>query len=233
MPRPRILLAIQQVALRQALKQMLQEIAPVELHEAASAQEAYGLALKHSPQLVVIGTGLTGFDGLQLTHQLRENTAFQDLPIILLGPKGDQARKYQAFYVGANDYVELPFDRLELSYRLRVQLRTPLQAAQTLGPLTLIGCQLDPITRTGSLGGQKAVLTPSEFALLWQLAKEPGVPMSTEHLLAAALGQPVGLGNPQVVHTHMRNLRRKLEAIPARPVYLQRHPAGYQLVLES
>ena len=73
------------------------------------------------------------------------------------------------------------------------------------------------------------ILTPSEFAVLRLLATHAGTPLAVERLLTEALGHPRGLGNPQLIHTHMRNMRKKLEADPASPKLLLRHPAGYML----
>ena len=77
--------------------------------------------------------------------------------------------------------------------------------------------------------GRKASLTPAEFAILRLLAAQGGKAVDTERLLVEALGQPRQLGNPQVVHTHMRNLRKKLEADPKAPRLLLRESTGYVL----
>jgi DNA-binding response OmpR family regulator len=75
------------------------------------------------------------------------------------------------------------------------------------------------------------VLTPSEFSLLRHLAARPNHPFTVESLLTDALGNPPQLGNPQLIHTHVRNMRKKLEADPQHPTLLIRHPAGYMLAV--
>ncbi|MNY70585.1 Transcriptional regulatory protein BaeR [compost metagenome] len=70
-------------------------------------------------------------------------------------------------------------------------------------------------------------LTPSEFAIMSVLAGHPGRPVSTEALLVEALGEARQLGNPQVVHTHIKNLRRKLEPVPTAPVLIRSSRRGY------
>lgn len=231
MRRARVLLALPDRGLRATVRQLLEAVLPLELTEAHNGPDAYQAAIATLPDLVVAAVELTGFDGLQLCHRLRGVAQLAETPLVVLGPRGNQAHKYQAFYVGATEYVEVPFDAVELGWRLRVQLRPLLrerddQTRLVCGPLVL-----EPATRTAHLGDKTVVLTPSEFALLRHLAARPGQPFTAEQLLTDALGHPPQLGNPQLIHTHVRNLRRKLEADPSQPTLLTRHPAGYMLSL--
>lgn len=231
MRKARALLAVPERALRGQVRQLLEAVIPCEWHEAATGPDAYQLAQAHLPDVVIASAELPGYDGLQVTHRLRGLGPFQETPIVVLGPR-DQPRKYQAFYVGATEYVELPFDPIEFQCRLRVQLRGLLRArdaneAIACGPALV----LEVPTRTVRCGERSAVLTPSEFALLRHLAAKPNTPHSAERLLSEALGHAAGLGNPQLIHTHVRNMRKKLEADPQAPSLLLRHPAGYMLAL--
>lgn len=224
----RILLACADRSVRQRVVQLVSGELPADIREAVTGPEAYDQALGWLPDLFVLAAELPGFDGLQLCHRLRGVAAFQDTPVVVLAPRGDRNRKYQAFYVGATDYVELPFDGVEFVYRLRAPLRgilrQPESQAIACGPLTL-----EPGTRTARVEDREAVLTPSEFAVLRLLAAHAGTPLGVERLLAEGLGKPAGLGNPQLIHTHVRNLRKKLERDPQHPALLLRHPAGYML----
>lgn len=231
MRKARIVVAHPRRPVREQIAGLVQALLPAEIHQPPTGPDAHQAALAILPDLVVAAQDLPGLDGLRLTHMLRGVAQFQDTPIVILGPRGDQQAKYQAFYVGATEYVEEPFDPLELQYRLRVQLRGLLRArdaaeAIACGPLTL-----EPATRTARLGDRQAVLTPAEFSLLRYMAAHPGTPLSAQQLLTEALGHPAMLGNPQLVHTHVRNLRKKLEPDPAKPTWLTRHPAGYLLRL--
>lgn len=231
MRRARVLLALPDRPLRESIKQLLDQILPTDVTEARTAPDAFQLAQEVLPDLVVLALELPGFDGLQLCHRLRSIAQFQDTPVVVLGPGNDKPRKYQAFYVGATEYVELPFDGVELMYRLRVQLR-PLLRDRDATPIIFCGpLVLEPATRTVRVDDRQAVLTPSEFSLIRYLAARPGQPATVDQLLTEALGHPPQLGNPQLVHTHIRNLRKKLEADPAHPTLLTRHPAGYMLAV--
>lgn len=231
MRRARVVLAIPDRHTRDAVKHLLEDIVPTETLEPTNGQDAYQAALALLPDLVVASAELPGFDGLKLCHMLRGIAQMQDTPVVIVGPKGDQPRKYQAFYVGATEYVELPFDPVELQYRLKVQLRPLLRERDATTAIRCGRLTLEPATRTVRLDGREAVLTPSEFSLLRHFTTRPGHPFSVEALLTDALGHPAGLGNPQLIHTHVRNLRKKLEPDPQHPTLLMRHPAGYMLAL--
>ena len=233
MRKARVVLAVTDRATRTAIAGLITAIVPAEIAEPMTGPDAYQTALAMLPDLVVASSELTGYDGLRLCHMLRGIAQLQDTPVVILGPRGDQPRKYQAFYVGATEYVELPFDALELQYRLKVQLRPLLRERDAASAIQCGPMRLEPATRTVRLDGQEVVLTPSEFALMRHFASRPGHPFSVEQLLTDALGHPPQLGNPQLIHTHVRNLRKKLEADPKHPALLTRHPAGYMLTLPA
>lgn len=224
----RILLACHDRAQCATINRLVAGELPAEVREAGNGPDAFELALAWLPDLFVLAAELHGFDGMQLCHRLRGVAAFQDTPVIVLGPRGDQKRKYQAFYVGATDYVEVPFDGVEFVYRLRAPIRGLLRHPEA-PPVTAGGLTLEPATRTARVEGREAVLTPSEYAVLRVLAANAGTPLTVERLLGEALGRRGGLGNPQLIHTHVKNLRKKLERDPANPDLLVRHPAGYML----
>jgi len=166
-------------------------------------------------------------DTLVLCRRIRAIAPFVDTPVIVLAERNET--KYQAFQAGATDVMTRPLDQLEFQYRLRVHLKAWRrmamdQEAIAAGPLTL-----QPATLTAEVRGHSVALTPSEFTILRFLASHPGRPVSTEELLVEALGEPRTLGNPQVIHTHIRNLRRKLEADPAKPQLICSSRLGYRI----
>ena len=232
MRRARVLICLPDRAVREQVRRRVEEAAAAQVIEAATGPDAFEAAARELPDLVVLAAELPGLDGLAVCHRLRGVPALADVPIMVLGPRGDQRRKYQAFYVGATEYVEVPFDGVELAFRIRVQLRALLRERDAHDALVAGPLRLDPATREATLGDRAAVLTPSEFAVLWRLATSAGKPVSVDRLLNDALRRPAGLGNPQLIHTHIRNLRKKLEPDPSHPAWLLRHPAGYVIVTE-
>ncbi len=212
----------------------LAKVGPVSISLSSSGSEGFRLAQELLPDLMVIDAELAGMDGLLLVRRLRAIATFLDTPIVVLVRTTSQ--KYQAFEVGANDVLTKPIDALEFQYRLQAHLRPrfrrlaaqsePVEAGQAELKL-----KLDPRTHTVELGEAKAELTPSEYAILCYLAAHPETPATTQTLLVEALGMAPGLGNPQLVHTHIRNLRRKLEKTPSKPELLQFARRGYWLKL--
>lgn len=229
MRRARVVVCLPERAVREQVRRRIEEAAPASVVEAPTGPDAYEAAVRELPDLVILAVDLPGLDGLSVCHRIRGVPAMADVPVMVLGPRGDQRRKYQAFYVGATDYVEVPFDGVELAFRIRIQLRPLLRERDAHDELVVGPLRLEPASRAAELAGRRATLTPSEFAVLRLLATSAGKPVSVDRLLNDALRRPAGLGNPQLIHTHIRNLRKKLEADPSNPTWLLRHPAGYLL----
>lgn len=234
MRKAKILIVEGNPELRRQLSYWLPKVGPVETVSAANGSDGLRLAQEILPDLIVADAELAGMDGFGLVRRLRGIAAFLDTPVVLLTDNGPQ--KYQAFEAGANDVLTKPIDALELQYRLQAHLRPrfrklatqvePVEAGQADTKL-----KLDPRDHTATLGDKTVTLTPSEFAILCYLAAHPDAPANTETLLVEALGTPPQLGNPQLVHTHIRNLRRKLEKTPSKPELLQFVRRGYLLKL--
>lgn len=232
MRRARVVVCVPDRAVREQVRRRVDEAAPATIVDAANGPDAFEAAIRDLPDLVILAADLPGLDGLSICHRLRGVPALADVPVMVLGPRGDQRKKYQAFYVGATEYVEVPFDGVELAFRIRIQLRALLRERDAHDALVAGPLRLEPASRTAELAGKREVLTPSEFAVLRMLATNAGKPVGVDKLLQDALRRPAGLGNPQLIHTHIRNLRKKLEPDPSRPAWLLRHPAGYMLCAE-
>lgn len=212
----------------------LAKVGPVTLTHAATGPEGFRLAQELLPDLMVVDASLAGMDGLLLVRRLRGIAAFLDTPLVVLVDSTPQ--KYQAFEAGANDVLTKPIDSLEFQYRLQAHLRPRFRSLAAQGTTVEAGkaerkLTLDPRTQTARWGEMTVELTPSEFAILCYLAAHPDTPASTQTLLVEALGMPRGMGNPQLIHTHIRNLRRKLEKTPSEPELLKFARRGYLLAL--
>ncbi|MDT9002064.1 response regulator transcription factor [Paucibacter sp. APW11] len=144
-------------------------------------------------------------DGRQLlTRWRRQGNA---VPVIVITARASLEDRLAGFDGGADDYVVKPFEMPELIARLRSVLRRCAQQASdlwTLGELTI-----EPRRQRAMLGGSELSLSPREFQLLLELARERGGVVA-KHLLAqrmAPLGEPLELGTLEV---HLANLRRKI-----------------------
>ena len=178
--------------------------------------------------LAVVGLGLAGGGGLAVCRHLRDRQGAR-IPVMVLAASGHPEEAYECFEAGARDYLRLPLDPLEVVWRARAHLHQA-SSGEAVERLVVGDLALDlrnhlVIRRSGSVA-----VTPSECAILRHLMTEPGQAVAIETLLVEALGYPPRLGNPEIVRTHVRNLRQKLEADPRNPALLVNRPrVGYVL----
>lgn len=225
MKKPSILIATADADLKRLLSFLVQKLGGTEQLSATSFSEALRKAEASLPAIVLVDAALPGYDGLTLCRRLRTIAAFLDTPIFFLGDRPEV--KYQAFHAGATDVMLKPLDQLEFQYRLKVHLRARQRGMASTEAFEAGALKLESASHTATLRGHAVPLTPSEFAILSFLAGRPEQAVTTESLLVEALGEPRQLGNPQVVHTHIRNLRRKLEPVPTQPTLILSSRRGY------
>ncbi len=121
----------------------------------------------------------------------------------------------EALRAGARDCLRKPLDALELFCRLRSHLSH--LRAQEPETVQVGDVLLDARNHQAHKDGRLIPLTPSECSILRFLLSQPDRAVGVETLLVEALGYPSLLGNPEIVRTHVRNLRQKLEGDPTRP----------------
>ncbi len=169
------------------------------------------------PAAVVVALELPDGDGLEVCRRLQAAHGGASIPVIVMGGDASSGRKCECFERGAWDYLGKPLDCAELVWRLRAHLHAA-RSGGTAGELVQAGdMRLDARNHTVSLGGELVLLTPNECAILRKLLEAPGRAFDVETLLVDALGYPPRLGNPEIVRTHVRNLRQKLEVDPREP----------------
>jgi two-component system KDP operon response regulator KdpE len=195
------------------------------LVEAGGAREAEQLAPGHNPDLFLLDLGLPDGDGIDLARRLREWTR---APIIVLSARGREEDKVKALDAGADDYLTKPFGVNELLARMRVALRHAAggpgaEPVYEAGPL-----RVDLARREVTVGGREARLTPTEFRLLALLARHAGKVLTHRQILKEVWGPAAT--EVHYVRVHMAELRKKIEAEPARPRLLVTEPGvGYRL----
>ncbi len=179
--------------------------------------------------LVVLDIGLPGLDGFDICKLVRDHPKHQTIPIVVVTGRHDSGDRYRMFVEGADDFLTKPFDSFELLVRIRNRLkRSPLRSQLEQEPLGVGTLELDMHNRQIQVGARRAQLTELECAILGHLLKHPGRAVATETLLVEALGYPRNLGNPDIVRTHIRHLREKIEADPSNPRILRNIPRlGY------
>jgi two-component system, OmpR family, phosphate regulon response regulator OmpR len=170
--------------------------------------------------LVVLDVMMPGEDGVSLTRSLREDV---DTPILLLTAKSDTDDRIRGLEAGADDYLGKPFEPKELLLRINAILRrVPIAVATHVGPQVL---HLGPIryeVERGKLwrGEEPVRLTATESQLMRIFAARPGEAVSRAKLVED-LGRGLGQAQERAVDVQITRLRRKLEADPRQPRYLQ------------
>lgn len=152
------------------------------------------------------------------------------MPIIMLTARVEEADRIVGLELGADDYVTKPFSPRELVARVRATLR---RASGEVGPATILRAgdlELDTASLTATIAGQAVELTPTEFQLLAALVRQPGRIFGREQLLEAVHGVAFD-GYDRSIDSHIKNLRRKIEADPRQPRYIQTvYGLGYRFV---
>jgi len=223
---PTILVIEDEAAMRRFLRVSLESHGYRWL-EADSGREGLTQAAARNPDLVLLDLGLPDQDGIEVTARLRE---WAKMPIIVISARGQEEDKVRALDAGADDYLTKPFGVNELLARIRVALRHAHGASGPSSPVLEIGgLKLDLERREVFVDGREVHLTPIEYKLLVLLAKHAGKVLTHRQILKEVWG-PNQSEHTHYVRVHMAELRKKIEANPARPIYLATEPSvGYRL----
>lgn len=179
--------------------------------------------------MLILDVMMPGEDGLTLTRSLRETMT---TPILLLTAKGETDNRIEGLEAGADDYLAKPFEPKELLLRINAILRrVPEAAPEDTAPKVLT---LGPIRYDMERGemweGEELVrLTATEIQLMKIFTAKPGEALSRATLVEE-LGRDRGQAQERAVDVQITRLRRKIEADPKQPRYLQTvRGAGYML----
>jgi DNA-binding response OmpR family regulator len=192
---------------------------------AYDGREALDLVRQKQPDLVVLDLLLPELDGREVCRLLR---AESNVPIIMLTARSTDDDKLAGLDLGADDYITKPFNPRELVARIRAVLRRATPEDGLPEDMRFDGLLISFVRHEVRVRDAVASLTPTEFRLLETMVREPGRAFSRADLLDRAFGYDYE-GLERTVDVHIMNLRRKIEADPARPHFVVTVPGvGYR-----
>ncbi len=169
------------------------------------------------PDVIILDVMLPGLDGFSVCRELRSDPVLRDVPVVFLTARGSEADRLRGLQIGGDDYVVKPFSVRELVARLRLRLGARARAERLLklGPI-----ELDRDRREVRVEGCPVAVTATEFQILERMLSQPGRVWTRLALLQSVWGVGHDVTG-RTVDTHIRRLRRKLEADPSSPQYIR------------
>ena len=186
-----------------------------QVQAASEGQIALDALEQHIPDLVILDLMLPGVDGYSLTRWLRNRS---DVPIIILTSRRAEMDRIAGLEMGADDYVVKPFSPQELVSRVRAVLRRGGMDRSEEGDrqLEFGDMSIQPLAREVRVREKSIDLTAKEFDLLMLFANHPRQVFSRDQLLERVWGGSDYI-DPGTVTVHIRRVREKIEADPAKP----------------
>ena len=193
------------------LEEVLQK-AGYQTLRAYSGTEALYMLSHHRPDLILLDLMLPGIDGYQVCRDIRSKSA---TPIIMLSAKGEVFDKVLGLELGADDYMEKPFDSKELVARVKAVLRRYKAAPEPTSDPAVKCVEYPDLTINQTnysviYMGNIIDMPPKELELLYFLASSPNHVFTREQLLDQIWGYEY-IGDTRTVDVHIKRLREKIK----------------------
>ena len=184
---------------------------------------------REKPDLVVLDLMLPGRDGLEITRIVRGDETLAALPILMLTARVEDVDKLIGLELGADDYLTKPFNPQEVVARVKAILRRSSGTPKPPAVLQIRGLTLDLERHAATIDDRLLELTPTEFDLLRVMMQNPDRAFTRGELIEKTVGYSYE-GLERTIDSHIKNLRKKIEADPAKPEYLETvFGVGYRL----
>lgn len=217
---------------------------------AHSGMQALQVVRRQVPKLVLLDVMMPGMDGYEVCREMRADRKLATLPIIFLTAKTSEADHITGFQAGGDDYINKPFNSEELILRVKAVLRRTQENNKkanrqrkedahlhetkifdhtriTRPILELKGYKLNILTFELIVpNGNKLLLTPIQFDLVFNFMSHPGEIFSPSALLSIIWDYPPDTGSSDLVRVHIKNLRNRIEEDPLNPSFVETVP-GY------
>lgn len=190
--------------------------------KAYDGEEALKVLDREKVDLLIIDVMMPKLDGIRATLKIREK---KNMPIIILSAKSEDADKILGLNVGADDYMTKPFNPLELTARVKSQLRRYTQLGSTIDKsnqavYAVGGLSIDDEQKEVTVDGEPVRLTPIEYNILLLLVKNQGKVFSIDQIYESIWNEDA-IGVDNTVAVHIRHIREKIEINLKEPRYLK------------
>jgi two-component system phosphate regulon response regulator PhoB len=182
-----------------------------EVRTAGTGEDALAAARREAPDLILLDLMLPGLDGFDVCRALRANPALQQVPIVMLTARGEDADVVAGLELGADDYLTKPFTPRVLLARIKAALRRarPAAAPEAGELLRLPGLTLDDPRHEVRVQGELVELTATQYALLRFLGARPGWVFTRSQIIDAVKGGDYPVTD-RSVDVQVVGLRKKL-----------------------
>ncbi len=216
-PSIHVLVVDDEPAIRRALRPPLMELG-FQVAEASRGEEALQALRANAYDAVLLDINMPGIGGIETLRRIR--TFAPRLPVLMLTVRDQEEDKVEALNMGADDYVTKPFSIRELVARIRTAVRRVHAPARPEdAPIEVGEIRLEPAKRRVTKRGIAVKLTRKEFEILYCLMSRAGRVVTYAKLLTAVWGADCR-EEVEYLRTFVRQLRKKIEDDPSRPLYL-------------
>ena len=174
--------------------------------------------------LAILDIMLPDIDGFRICQKIREKYFY---PVIMLTAKTDDSDKIMGLTIGADDYITKPFNPLEVSARVKTQLRRYIRynnssvlQTEKKSEYDIRGLIINKDTHKCFLYDEELLLTPIEFSILWYLCSNQGKVISSEVLFEAVWKEKY-FNNNNTVMAHIGRLREKMKEPAKNPKFIK------------
>lgn len=192
---------------------------------AADGQSALTVARREKPDLIILDLMLPILDGREVCKVLRRES---DVPIIMLTALAEEVDQVTGLEIGADDYITKPFSPRAMIARVRALLRRTRGGVKSPSIIRAGGLEIDAERYSVTFKDAPIKLTPNEFKLLQLLASRPGQTLTREQLLDDLHGAASSFDRS--VDSHIKNLRKKLEAASGEAMIETVYGIGYRFI---
>ena len=203
----KILIVDDEEMIRNVLREYV-EFEGNEADEAADGMEAVKKCREYDYDLILMDVMMPKLDGFSAVKEIKKE---KDIPVIMLSARGEEYDKLFAFEIGVDDYVTKPFSPKEVMARISaVTKRKSPPDKKDENRLKFEGLEIDIAGRNVYVDGEKAILTPKEYELLFYFVRNKNLALTREKLLCDVWGFDF-YGDDRTVDTHVKMLRGKLK----------------------